>query len=365
MPVPTTFPVVAADITPDWLTQALRAGGRLAEADSVVDVGLAELSGGFGQTSDTTRLVFDLVDAAGVRSTTTAIGKFATTNERRREASAASQLYAHEVAFYRDILPRISVRAPSCWFAEIDDSGKTFALLLEDFADHRPGDETIGCSPADARLAIEQMARLHAPFWGRAAESGAPASLESPAQTVRAAWDVLVDQFGDLLPDDVAAIKEEYIASLPALNDWVSSGTTTLVHGDFRLDNLLFGEPGSDDPVVLLDWQNLRTARGMQDFAYLVTHSMSTPDRRAHEDELIEFYVDTLASLGADYDLTQARADYRTAMLYLFVYVVYITGVNINTHERAIRRKRALVQRACQSLLDHDVLDLLPFSAPA
>jgi hypothetical protein len=358
---PRTFPHTAGEITTGWLTEVLRRDHRLDDDSWVAGVAVEDLSVGFGQTSDTTRVRLELGGSPPDGAPRSLVGKFATTEPARRAASVSAHLYENEVRFYRDVSPGLTTAVPHCYLAEIDEQGEFFALLVEDFADHRPGDETVGASLAEARRAVSQMVTLHGPYWGRAAESGARPWTMLPQDRVSAAWPVMVETFGELLPDPVLAMEDRFLASLPALHDRMGAEPCTLVHGDFRLDNLLF-DPAAGDRIVVLDWQAVHTGKGIRDFAYFVAHSVATDDRRAGEEELLRSYLEQLAAFGVDYRFDTAWHDYRVAQLYLFSIVLWITGVNVNSNERALRRKRALVERACAALLDVDALALLPFS---
>ena len=63
---------------------------------------------------------------------------------------------------------------------------------------------------------------------------------------------------------------------------WVAidTGVQGLVHGDYRLDNLMFPERG--DGVVALDWQTLAIGPPGRDLAYFLATSVLVDDRREH-----------------------------------------------------------------------------------
>ena len=61
----------------------------------------------------------------------------------------------------------------------------------------------------------------------------------------------------------------------------------TIVHGDFRADNLLFG----GDRVVVVDWQTVGLGPGPGDLSYLLGASLTPDDRRAQEAGLVDRYV--------------------------------------------------------------------------
>ncbi|MDO8703804.1 MAG: phosphotransferase [Sulfuricaulis sp.] len=355
------FPTSIDAVDVPWLSAVLTANGTISGGDRLLAFDAKPLGEGFGQTGVALRLGLSYAQSGGARAgPASLIAKFATSDDTRRKASTAMGLYQREVDFYLHRASTIKVRSPRCYFADSRDEGEHFALLLEDFPVHRPGDETVGCTVDDARLAVPQMARLHGPYWNATQLKDRVASALPSREAFANAWDEMQGRFGEYLPPAFVAARDAYLEAIPALQAWINAETHTLIHGDFRLDNLLFGPRGALDAIVVLDWQAVRAAKGMQDFAYLISHSMNVEERRTHERDLLRLYIEALREEGVSYDLDTALDDYRRAMLYLFCYVLYITGININTHERALRRKKALIARASTAILDWDALALLP-----
>lgn len=355
--MPVAFPASLEQLDCVWLTQALHACGRLAAEGRVTRFDVAPIGSGFGQTGESVRLLlhYELASASGPAS---AFIKFATADLVRREASRRLRLYRREVDFYTRLAPQASVRVPACYFAEASPEGDLATVLLEDFPDHRPGDDLIGLQPPEARLAVALLADLHGPFWGRAGTLGLEPLLMGTRDRFALAWDEVERSFGDQMPPAVRAVRERYLDAIAPLHDWLVSDDATLGHGDLKLDNILFG-PAISDPIVAVDWQAVRPQRGMRDVAYLISHSMNVADRRAHERDLLARYVAALAAYGVDYPTAAIEEDYRLSMLFDFCTVLYIVGINLNTNDRAIRRKRALMERSITALLDWDAFALL------
>jgi aminoglycoside phosphotransferase (APT) family kinase protein len=356
----TSFPVSLDAVDPAWLTKVLRARRLLSDSQVVVGFETKPIGLGFGQTGDSARLTLRYAQSQTSETAPASIfAKFATTDPVRRKASKTIGLYQREVNFYNVLAKAANVRAPACYFAETTGDGEFFALILEDFPNHRPGDETVGLKVGEARLAIDLMAQLHGPYWGKMAEVDlAPLVMPSRDRYVTA-WSEMEARFGEHVPDRFREAREAYLDAIVPLQKWLVSQPSTLGHGDLRLDNLLFG-PGNEDPIVAVDWQAIRPSKGLRDFAYLISHSMNVEDRREHEIDLLRRYTERIGSFGISYSFEDAREDYRKAMLFDFCTVLYIVGININTHERALRRKHALMKRAVTAMLDWDVLDLLP-----
>ena len=66
------------------------------------------------------------------------------------------------------------------------------------------------------------------------------------------------------------------------------------------------------DGVTVVDWQTIQQGAAASDVAYLLGASLTTADRRAHEDELLADYHAELCAAGvSDRPLEVLREDYR------------------------------------------------------
>jgi hypothetical protein len=245
------------EITADWLTTALRA--------SVPDVAVRAVEVeqiGTGQTGANYRLH---LDADGLPPTL--VAKTAAGDRAARER--VSQGYRSEVGFYTVLRDVVQIRTPRCWHAEISDDNCTFVLLLDDLAPARPGVQAEGCTIDQARDAVRNLAGLHAPLWNdpRLSEHsdflGAMTGDRADflGGITQSAAEVFCDRYADELGADAATLR----ASAALTGRWVgiATGAVALLHGDYRLDNLMFPEAGAEDGagVWAVDWQTLTAAR--------------------------------------------------------------------------------------------------------
>ena len=83
-----------------------------------------------------------------------------------------------------------------------------------------------------------------------------------------ASWDNFVQVFSDVLTDELRDAKIKYLRGLPGVQDWMNREPRTLVHGDFRLDNLFFKKSGPKIEVACCDFQAPVRGKGIQDVAY-------------------------------------------------------------------------------------------------
>jgi aminoglycoside phosphotransferase (APT) family kinase protein len=175
----------------------------------------------------------------------------------------------------------------------------------------------------------------------------------------------MVEFAGDALPPPLREVKEEYLAAIPGLQKWATDAPRTIVQGDFRMDNLFFGTAPEQSPIALSDWQGLLRGKAAHDIAYFLSQSTPTELRRAHERELVARWHEGLAAGGVqDYSAQQAWEDYRRAVLTLWSYVVVIAGVLEEGNERGRRWMTEMVRRSAATILDLDLLELLPEFAP-
>jgi hypothetical protein len=286
-------------LTSAWLTDAL---APLLGHARVLEVACAPV--GTGQMSDCVRLTptYD----GPTRAPESLIAKLPAADPTSRATAAALRNYEIEVSFYRQLAPQLPVRAPRCYHAHLDATGTDFVLLLEDVAPARQGDQLGGCSIDQAAVAVEELPKLHAPRWGDAGLTGLDWLHRDPgeavaftSQLVAGLFEGFCDRYAARVDADIMALGERLMAKLPSyLGD--RRGPWTVAHGDFRLDNLLFGTDDGGPPVVVVDWQTVTHGPGVGDLSYFLGAGLLTEDRRRHERELVRAYHDALGAAGVD-----------------------------------------------------------------
>jgi hypothetical protein len=344
----------AADITPRWLSDALSQAGRAVDVATVS----AERVGA-GQVGATYRLTIDAASGAAPRHV---IAKLAAENPAAR--GAVSEGYRNEVGFYRDIAPTVDVRAPACSYSAISDDATVFTLLLEDLAPARVGVQVDGCTVPQALAAVRNVAGLHAPRWNdpSLAEYGFLRRIDAEGAAFTAAilGDAMANfiaRFDDRLsPDDVSVLRE--VAEVT--ETWLTTRIEpfAVIHGDYRLDNLMFHPDGT---VAAVDWQTASVGPPLRDVAYLLGTSLDTDARRASEAEIVGAYFDVLLASGvAGYDATRCFDDYRIGQFQgPFITVLgceYATAVRT---PQADDMFHAMATRSCAAIRDLRSFDAL------
>lgn len=349
-------------ITAEWMTAALRAKGYDVTVERVRRSGIGE---GVGMMSGLARLDLDYSAGDGPASM---ILKFPATNEANLAVARSFDLYRREVLYYRDVAPRSSAWTPTIYYADIADDGVDFVLLMEDLSRYRLGDQIEGCDLTDTEHGIEWLARQHASFWDAVEDPSldflpyvAPSySSEVLTQGCEIGWAPMVEAFASVLPPHIRDLKATFLRALPALFAWMSTPPLTVVHGDFRMDNLFFGDGPDEEPLVAVDWQGSLRGRATQDLAYFMTGSVTTDVRRAHERELVEAWREGLVAAGVSgYSADDAWEDYRRGVAYVWTIAVVVAGTLDRTNERANAWMSVMLERSVAAIDDLGIVDLV------
>jgi hypothetical protein len=303
------IPVEVDDVTPEWLGAAV---GRDVARVTPVD----RHSGTTGRVRVAVEWADEGPDPA------TVFVKLPPFDPGQRAFVARAGLGVAEARFYAEIVDEVPVRVPGALAAQWDDSGH-YAMVLEDLAATgcrfpRPRDDDIG---EVARRVVEELARLHARFWGdpRLEAGGAMAwvqqggrvSFGRPGPYVPMA----VERFGDEMGPAFRRLAELYTTRGPELAALLAGGPPTLVHGDAHLGNL-FVDGAAGGRAGFFDWAMVWRATGMRDVAYVLGNSIPTEVRRAGEQEWLARYVAILEEHGGTLTTAEAWEQYRVLAAY-------------------------------------------------
>jgi len=342
------------DLTADWLIAAIGAGN--VNAFTVDRIGT-------GQMSECYRVSLDY--APGESGPASVVLKVAASDPVSRGTGHALGLYEREVRFYSELAPGLGAGSDGpiarCYQTDYQPETGYFTLLLDDAAPAEVGDEIRGASIADARLALTQLARLHAPLIG--SEAGADAewlNRETPVnqELITALYAGFVDRYGDAITSEQRGVCERLVDSFDAYVAEESGRVKGLVHGDYRLDNMLFGRPGSLRDLTVVDWQTVTWGPAMTDVAYFIGCALQVEDRRAYYDELLQAYHD---GLGPNPPLTldEVREGVRRQSFFGVMMSIVSSMLVVRT-ERGDEMFLTMLDRHSGHVLDTGALDALP-----
>jgi Ecdysteroid kinase-like family len=343
-----------ADLTAAWLTAAIGAG-------TVTDFTTERI--GTGQMSECYRVRLTYADPAtdGDRPESVVL-KVAATDPMSRQTGMTLGLYEREVSFYRDIAPRLHGPVAPCYHTAFDAASGIFDVLLGDANPAIVGDEIRGATTAQAHTAVTELGRLQGPLLGDPTLADAAwLNRETPVNQglITALFAGFVDRYGDQISPQHRVVCERLVGGFDGYLAGEADGPIQgLIHGDYRLDNMLFGADGAERPLTVVDWQTVTWGPAMSDLAYFLGCALPVADRRENYDALLDGYH---RALGPDAPIT--LADVREGVRrqsFFGVMMAIVSSMLVERTERGDQMFMTMLQRHCEHVLDTDALAILP-----
>lgn len=343
-----SLPRTVEQLTPDWLTSALR---RRQPGVTVKEASVEDIIWGTA-TKVFMRLELD-GEPGGIPERVCIKGGL---DERLREFGLDTA-YELEGCFYRDLAPTLGSTVPRSFFADAEPGQGI--VVLEDLTGAEFGNAREPWSPDRVAEALEVQASWHAPTFGER-----PGSrfdwLVVGCQAARNALVVMTDEehFEPLLsrpevPDVSGPMADRERVRRAYRELWRRDDEDALClnHGDAHLAQLYVREDGRP---AFLDWQAPCLAPWSHDVTYFMGSALSIEDRRAHERDLLEHYLQALAAFGGPrIAFADAWEDYRRHTLHGFAWLV--TPAVMQPPEVV----GAMAERYAAAIEDHDPFEAL------
>jgi len=362
---PVAAPLISEPAQADaaWFTTVLRANGMIGPEAVVTAVRARRIGTGLVGQNIQFRLRYrgHTQDAPA-----SLVGKFPSPEEQSRATAKALRTYEREVGFYSELAARVGSRIPRCFLADIDVASDRFVLLLEDLSPATQGDQIAGCSIQQAVLAMDELAGLHAPTWDDASladidwlsRAGDPATQEMTRTLYESCWPGFASLYAERLGPAAVDLGEALGRSLATWQSYWQP-PNCLTHGDYRLDNMLFGTDAGGYPLATVDWQTVGQGPPVLDAAYFIGNGPPVESRRAHEMELLRQYHRALQVRGVtDYPWTRLREDYRWAT-FSGVLMSVIASQLVARDERATEMFAVMAERHLAHAVDQRAGELL------
>ncbi|UXA16144.1 phosphotransferase family protein [Mycobacterium sp. SMC-4] len=343
------------DLTAEWLSSVLDTGVGAVEVVAI----------GTGQTGATYRVTASYLQTAQLPTPPKTFAvKLPAQDDQVRERVALG--YVSEVDYYTTIAKDVAIPAPDCYYSEISSDGKDFVLVLADMAPAEQGDQIAGCTPQEAVLAVEALAGLHGPTWNDRRyfdmpsivmpKPGDEAAAGGMGEVAKMAADITLDKLGASISDED---RDTLLTSMGLVTPWLLAvpDRFSLMHGDYRLDNLLYDPDRTR--VTVVDWQTLGLGLPSRDLAYFTATSLLPETRAGVERDLVRRYHAALSGHGVSgYDIDTCWHDYRLGVLQAPLITALGTAFASST-ERGDEMMLTMLHRGCRAIRDLDTIDLV------
>lgn len=333
-----------SDISPQWLTAALRSGGFEGEVVSYESEIIGE---GLGFLGDIVRIRPRPTPAD---PTLQSIVLKMPTSLKNRNLGQTLGVYEREIRFYQELQSQLSIRTPVHLYSDMDatppeqaikqlellgklpkwlsrtllplvvryggQANKGYVLLLKDLGQYRIGDQLAEGSASDMHLAIDTLATMHADFYAQPEKlTSYPwiIPFDTGARFMQIMMDVTHRKFCQMYEEKLSPRHLEIITWLVANADrfieTMSSLPYTLLHGDYRMDNLCFDDANRE--LIVFDWQTLLQGPAGYDLAYF----LATTNTAVPLNELLERYQEQMNKSGIALSSEQVRNEFEMGLL--------------------------------------------------
>ena len=364
----TSDPQIPGDghsINVEWVRRALAAGGKRFPPPS--DVRVEEIGVGSGVMGQVMRCHLDYDEADG-RAPESVIVKLPSVTAKNRRLGKRLALYRREYDFYRAVASNLPVPTPSLLYGRFEPKSHGFVLVLEDIRGMAVVDQIAGANPAQAKQAVRALARLHGAYWNRVHEPPLSGCYDSNNPKLRPVVQVVylanlvrtLKHFGNAFSSTTRQLAETIGLGVADHMAALRAGPRTFTHGDYRLDNLFFGDRG-EDGVTIIDWQVSGLSCGLYDVGYFLAGNLTTPVRRQIERETVEEYHDIICRSGAtDFPFDECWRSYRrNALAGLLTSVIVCGGLDLDD-DRARHLAEVGLKRSLAAVEDLDAAEFIP-----
>ncbi len=316
------LPASLDDVDAAWLTSVLRTSGAIDASTTVATASVEPFQVGVGLLGQLARasMTYDGGDGPA-----TVIVKWPIDVPHQRGMADAMNVYEREARFYTEVAPRSTLRAATAHASLIADDKSGCMIVLEVLSHLRQADRVNGVTWDEAVTAIRALARFHAGWHGSPeleAISEVWIALDNPLykvvlpQFVDGGWEPCKRHKPDLLIEELIAFGDDWAELLPAMQRQLVT-SPTLIHADWRADNMFFDDEGK---VVMIDFQLIGVGNGAYDLGYFICQSIERNVRAGRERELVQVYVDELAANRVVRDADQVWFDFQVAIGFCFIY---------------------------------------------
>jgi hypothetical protein len=346
------------DITPQWVEGVLKGSKALEPDVSVTSLNIERIGEGVGILSILQRVTPSY--SKDTKAPKSIVVKYPTDDPTQRFTADALAFYIRELVFYKECAPDAPFGTAKCYGQAIAGDNTDFTIVMEDIGHLRSLNQLEGVSLSDSKVLLEKLADFHAMWWGSPKLANYATTFQPISNPTYHAvlpmlwtggWPVVEEHAGHLIPENVREIGAMWAEKCQWMLDNLMT-PTTLCHGDYRADNIMFN--GSEPTVI--DFQIIGTGSGIYDVGYFISQSIDTSVRRGHDRELLNVYLDRLEKHGIEVDREEAWRQYLVCICFCVTYGVTTFSGYTEQNERGQSLLREMLLRGLNCVADNDAL---------
>jgi hypothetical protein len=377
------IPTTIEEITTEWLTGALTKSGVL-KSNSVRNLNRKIMGEGMGYAGTLARLSIEYEQPDDTLPSTM-IAKIPTQVPKSKMLHEALWNYERENHVYEEILPHLPLRTPQCYYSDFDRGKgekwmnkvyrryaglpqslvglyfiyaafrnlrlkRRYILLLEDIHNLEQITQLEGCSFEEAKMVMKPIGIAHAGLW-ESTQLGKywlrdHSDFSHLVSFMSNRWQPVIKKtFPGKISPKMQTVFDWLKMNNHPLDAYAKTRPHTLIHTDYRLDNLLFDRENNE--IVVFDWQSCSPGMGLFDPCFFLVNNCKSPLNQEQVEELITIYHQGLVEGGVtDYNLDECRSDYPFGLLLAIrLWLIIIGGIEVEKDPNAIRLLGVLLDR--------------------
>jgi thiamine kinase-like enzyme len=311
-------------ITPDWLTTALRATGNI-DREQVTAVEVTSSRETLISRTHHLEITYSAVTSKRPPSKL-----FLKLSKSDVDPEIGSRFAKRESEYYNVIAKGMN-DPPSaiCYSAAFSpDTGKAHILLADLSETHFQTHWPLPPSILHCEAVLDKFAKFHAAWWdnpqlGNAVgEFPTNESVDKYIQSMEKKFAGFADFLDDRLSTERRRLYEKALATAPRLiKERIRAHDSTrrdltLIHGDAHFWNCLHPRRLERDTPCIIDWQCWRVDTATDDVAYMIALHWYPERRRALERDLLRYYHGQLLTYGVEnYDSDAFWYDYKLSAI--------------------------------------------------
>jgi beta-phosphoglucomutase-like phosphatase (HAD superfamily)/molybdopterin-guanine dinucleotide biosynthesis protein A len=246
------------------------------------------------------------------------------------------ELYKREYYFYENIYNYIDINVPKFHGVIKDKNFSSIGILLENLnTNNFKLNLDLNKQPISVSLnIIDKCIKLHARFWDKPLIQNFPNLTKNNKQLfkwtpyIHEKWPIFKNRWAGIISDLRLHKAEIIVQNFEKIENYLSSGSLTLCHGDVKSANMFFKiEENNIFTPYFIDWQYIVIGKGVQDLVFFMIESFSIETINKYANLFIEYYYIKLSENGiTKYTKEEYLLDLQASICYFPFFVAMWFG---------------------------------------